>query len=80
MQLENKNVHRLLLLNQKVKNNTASKSEIDEYMKCLYDNGSITSKQYNDYIAGRNTDDIIKASLVIGGILLFGYALSRIFK
>ena len=80
MQIENKNMDRLLDLNQKVKNNSATKLETDEYMKYLYDNDSITLKQYNDYKSGRDVEEIIKAGLIIGGILLLGYALNKILK
>ena len=70
-------VHRLLDLNQKIKSGTASKAEKDAYMKMLRQQGSITEKQYNDYIQGRNVEDIVSAALIIGGILLLGYLLTR---
>lgn len=66
---------RLLELNQKVRNNTATQEEKDELMDLLFANGSITQKQYNDYRSGRNVDDLVKAGFIIAGILLLGYAL-----
>lgn len=74
----NMNYDRLLVLNQKVKNNSASNSEKDELMSLLYKNNSITKKQYEDYLQGRNIDDILKASVAIAGIVLLGYLLSKL--
>ncbi|NVO08487.1 MAG: hypothetical protein HXX16_00865 [Bacteroidales bacterium] len=70
--------NRLMALNQKVKNSSASNAERDELMSLLYRNNSITKKQYDDYIAGRNIDEILKTSLVIAGIVLLGYLLSKL--
>lgn len=74
--------NRLIYLTGRIKNNTASKAETDEYMSMLYRNGNITQQQYNNYLtAGAvNPDEIVKAALVIGGILLVTYLLSNIFK
>lgn len=69
---------RLLSLNQKVSANTASKAEKDELMSLLYKNNSITRKQYDDYLSGRNIDDILGAALTIAGIVLLGYLLDKL--
>ena len=71
------NYQRLLFLSQKVKSGQATKPERDEYMDLLFQNNSITAKQYHDYKAGRNTEDILGAALVIGGIVLLGYLLGK---
>lgn len=76
---EKNNADRLLFLNQKVKNRTATNEETEEYMNFLYMNGSITPKQYQDYKSGKNVEEIIKAGLIIGGIVLLGYALGKLF-
>lgn len=70
-------IKRLFDLNQKVNNGTASNAEKDAYMQMLHQQGSITDKQYNDYIQGRNVDSLISAALIIGGIFLLGYLLTR---
>lgn len=70
----------MLTLNQKIKDKTATKTEKDEYMKLLFQNGSVTRKQYNDYLQGRNTEDILEAGLIIGGFILLGYALSKLIR
>lgn len=51
-------------------------------MLMLYQNGSITAKQYNDYKANgnSNTDDIVNAALAVGAVLLIGYLISEMFK
>lgn len=69
---------RLLSLNQKVSANTATKAEKDELMSLLYKNNSITRKQYDDYLSGRNIDDILGAALTIAGIVLLGYLLDKL--
>lgn len=69
---------RLLSLNQKVSANTATKAEKDELMSLLYKNNSITRKQYDDYLSGRNMDDVLGAALTIAGIVLLGYLLDKL--
>jgi hypothetical protein len=70
---------RLALLGEKVRNNTATDSETDEYMTLLYRNGSITHQQYMDFRSGRNSDAIVKAAVAVGAVLLIGYLLDQIF-
>ena len=74
----NINYQRLFSLSQKVKTGHATKPEKDEYMELLYQNNSITHKQYNDYKSGRNVEDIFNTALVIGGIVLLGYLLGKL--
>lgn len=73
---------RILFLNNKIKGNTASKNEKDEYMQLLYKNGNITKKQLDDYYSSQSivSNDTLEAALVIGGIVLLGYLLSEAFK
>lgn len=74
------NYQRLSFLGDKVKADTATKAEKDEFMHILYQNGSITAKQYNDYKGNSNTDDIVNAALAVGAVLLIGYLLGEVFK
>ena len=77
------NYQRLSFLGDKVKLGTATKPEKDEFMHMLFKNGSITPKQYNDYVANgntTNTEEIVNAALAIGAVLLIGYLISEIFK
>jgi hypothetical protein len=74
---------RLSYLGDKLKAGLASKQEKDEYMMILYSHGSITEKQYNDYLANRNktkTDEILNAALGVGAVILIGYIISEMFK
>ena len=73
------NYMRLSFLGDKVKAGNATKAEKDEFMLMLQKNGSITTKQYNDYTANRNTDDIVNAALAIGAVVLIGYLLNELF-
>jgi hypothetical protein len=74
------NYKRLSFLGDKVKAGTASKAEKDEFMSMLYQNGSINEKQYKDYKANRNIDEIVNAALAVGAVLLIGYLLSELFN
>lgn len=71
---------RLQQLSDKVKANTATPQEKDEYMKMLYQNGSITQNQYDKYIKDKSNNDIWEAAKTIGGILLLGYILGELFS
>lgn len=73
------NYKRLSELNRKVKNGKATPEEQNELMAILFNNGSITQKQYQDYLNGKNPDDIVSAALVIAGIVLLGYLLAKAF-
>jgi hypothetical protein len=74
---------RLSYLGDRLKAGMASKHEKDEYMLILYNNGSITQNQYNDYLLNgnkANTDEIINAALAVGAVILIGYIISEMFK
>lgn len=77
------NYERLSFLGDKVKANIATKEERDEFMMMLYQNGSITATQYNEYIQNgnkANTEELINAGLAIGAVLLIGYLIKEMFK
>lgn len=69
---------RLEYLNNRVKANTATTSEKDEYMLLLYQNNSITKSQYDKYLADKDSGTIINTAITIGGILLLGYILDKL--
>lgn len=71
---------RLADLANKVRNNTASPAERDAYMVLLYRNGSITEQQLTDFRAGRNTEEIVKAAVAVGAVLLIGYLIGELFS
>jgi hypothetical protein len=70
----------LVFLGDKVKNGDASKTEKDKFMELLYQNGSISKHQYDDYIKGRNTEAIVNAALAVGAIVLLGYFIEKMFS
>ncbi len=70
--------NKLQYLSNKVKNNTATQIEKDEYMVLLYNNGSITKNQYDTYINDKNSNESLGAAVTIGGIILLGYLISKI--
>ena len=73
----NNNYGRISFLGEKIKNNLANKQEKDEYMSLLYHDHLITQDQYNNYLKSNNTDEIIKAGLVVGAIALIAYLLAK---
>lgn len=66
------------ILTDKVKNNTATETEKDDYMDLLYRNGSISQIQYDKYQNNKNEKDTLSAAVTIGGIILFGYLLTKV--
>lgn len=80
MAANNLDYNRFIELNQKIKNNTATGSEKDEYMLALYNNGNITKAQYDKYLSDKSSNDVINAGLAIGGILLVAYLVSKLFE
>ena len=71
---------RLAQLGEKVREHTASGPERDEYMSLLYRNGSLTEQQWLDYHSGKNTDDIVKAAVTVGAVILIGYLIDQMFS
>lgn len=78
--MKSMNYQRLSYLGDKVKAGNASKKEKDEFMLMLFQNESITSVQYNNYLADSNTENIVNAALAVGAIVLIGYLLSELLK
>ena len=76
--MNKKDYQKLLELKQLIDNNQATNEQKREYVELLYRNGNISKKQYEDYLSNKNTEDIIKATLVIGGILLAAWLLSEL--
>lgn len=70
---------RLYDLNQKVQTGSASKAEKDEYMLLLFRNNSISKKQYDEYLSGKSTQELFDTAITIGGIVLLGYLLGKLF-
>lgn len=70
--------YKLQQLSDKVKSNTATQNEKDEYMLLLYNNGSITQNQYNKYITDKSNNESLGAAITIGGIILLGYLISKL--
>ena len=70
--------YKLQQLSDKVKSNTATQNEKDEYMLLLYNNGSITKNQYDTYIADKSSNESLGAAITIGGIILLGYLIGKL--
>jgi hypothetical protein len=76
----NNNIQRLSELNVKVANNTATNAEKEELMHLLLANGSITQKQFDDFLTGRNVEQLMKTALIVAGIILLGQLLQKAIK
>jgi hypothetical protein len=72
------NYQRLQQLSNKVKSNTATQQEKDEYMLMLYNDGSITKNQYDKYNSDKSNNESLGAAVTIGGIILLGYLISKL--
>jgi hypothetical protein len=71
---------RLLALSNLIDGKRANINEKTEYMTLLYKNGNITKDQYDSFLAGRNSDDIVAAGLVIGTMILITWAIVKLLK
>ena len=69
---------RLSTLSQKIQNGLASKTEKDDYMWMIYQNGSINKYQFDNYKNDRNMSEVLNAGLTIGAILLLGALLKKV--
>ena len=69
---------RLSELNDKIKNGVASPADEKEYMTFLFNNGNITEKQYDNYMSGKNKEDMLKGALLVGGALLVAWIIKRL--
>jgi hypothetical protein len=69
---------RLSTLSQKIQSGNASRTEKDDYMWILFQNGSITRTQYDNYQSDRNRNEILNAGLTIGAIILLGALIKRV--
>ena len=73
--------HRYLLqLKEKIEHQKASPDEKIEYVKILYDNGSLTRKQYEAYLNNQYRNEIINTALTIGSIILAGWVILELLK
>ncbi|MGQ1787487.1 hypothetical protein [Saccharicrinis sp. GN24d3] len=78
--MKNIEYQRLLDLKEKIDNKEASPKDLKDYMLIMYENGHITEKQYKDFISNKNTDDLIKAAITIGGVLLAAWLIQKLFE
>ena len=72
--------NRLLQLKGLINNKQASPEEKREYMEILYRNGNITKMQYDTFLKDQNSDEVVKAALTIGGVVLAAWLLTKLFE
>jgi len=80
MNTYNIDYNRLSYLGDKVKLGNSTIEEKNEFMLMLYQNGNITQKQYSDYKNNQNAEEIVKAGLAIGAVVLIGYLIKQLFS
>lgn len=71
---------RLLDLKALIDNGKSTRKERKEYMELLYRNGNITKDQYDSFLSGENSDEVIEAALTIGGVLIATWLISKLFE
>ena len=71
---------RLLVLKGLIDNKQASLEHKKEYLNMLYSNGNITKEQYDTYQMNQNAEEIVNAALIIGGVLLAAWLLTKLFE
>ena len=71
---------RLYELKEKINSKTATSAEKGEYMLILYRNGNITKQQYDAFVNNQNTEELINAALAIGGMVLLGWLIAKVFS
>lgn len=77
----NNNIYnRLLELKNLIDTNQANSQQKKEYIELLYSNGNITEAQYKSFLNNQNTDEIIKAALTIGGVVLAAWLISKLLE
>lgn len=69
--------HRLHELKVLIDSGGATTTEKNEYMKKLFDNGNIKKEQYESFIQGKNSDNILRAGSVIGGFVLLHWVVFK---
>ena len=72
--------NRLLELKSIIDQNRATSQQKREYIELLYQNDNISEKQYNAYLNNQNTDEIFKAALTIGGVVLAAWLISKLLE
>ena len=72
--------NRLLELKGLIDQNRATSQQKKEYLELLYTNGNITESQYQAFLNNQNTDEIIKAALTIGGVVLAAWLISKLLE
>ena len=77
----NNNIYsQLLELKNLIDRNQATSKQKKEYIELLYKNGNITETQYRSFLNNQNVDEIIKAALTIGGVVLAAWLISKLLE
>jgi hypothetical protein len=78
--ISNNTYNRLLELKDLIDKNSATSQQKSEYIELLYENGNINENQYKAFLNNQNTDEIIKAALTIGGVVLAAWLISKLLE
>ena len=68
---------KIFALNEKAKSGLITDLEKKELMVLLYQNGSISQKQFDNYKIGKNTSELLKMALTISAIVAVGYLIDK---
>ena len=76
--MNNKEYKELLRLRELIRKKQASQEDKKEYMKLMYKHKHITKKQYEDFLANKHSNDLVKMATTIGGFLLFSWLVVKL--
>jgi hypothetical protein len=74
---DNIDVKRLYELQQKIDSDSATRQEKNELMRMLYENESLSTELYTNYINGKRTESLLKTGNTLACLILFSYELSK---
>jgi len=81
MTMEKETLNRLVYLKEKLDKGKATQTEKDELLFLLYQHKQITENQYKNYINTanpRDKEELLHLALIVVGILILGYLLSKL--
>jgi hypothetical protein len=78
--MDKNTIFRISELKGKIINQTATQAERDEYVEILHDNKRLYDSLYESYKKNEYVEDVLKACVIIGGIIILGLKLNEATK
>lgn len=71
---------RLAELTHRIRDKSATKDEMDEFMDLMYRTGRISEYQWKQYHDGRDVELVLGSALVVAGLILVAYLVDKALK